>query len=77
MFHLHEETERVKQLSPERINATTVLLGLFIADPDAVVQQAVAAGAAIVSPIQDFEYGYRQAVIADPFVHQWIIQKRI
>jgi PhnB protein len=31
----------------------------------------------VISPLQTFEYGYRQGVVADPFGHQWLIQKRV
>jgi uncharacterized glyoxalase superfamily protein PhnB len=27
--------------------------------------------------MQDYDYGYRQGVIADPFGHQWLFEKRI
>src|SRR6187549_2512584 len=77
LFHLHEEVLRSNQLSPETVNATTLLIGLFSPDPDALFQQAVSAGGSISSPIQDYDYGYRQGVITDPFGHQWLIQKKI
>lgn len=77
MFHLHEEVNRKNQLSPDRVKATTSLIGLFTSDPDKLVNQAVKAGAKILDPIQDYDYGYRQATIEDPFGHQWLIQKKI
>lgn len=77
MFHLHEEAARNNQLSPDTLKATTMLIGLFTPDPDRFVGQASEAGARIASPIQDFDYGYRQGVVVDPFGHQWLIQKKI
>lgn len=77
MFHLHEETQRSSQLSPETVKATTNVIGLFTPDPDKLMQQASAAGGKVSSPIQDYDYGYRQGVITDPFGHQWLIQKKI
>jgi PhnB protein len=77
MFHLHEEVARVSTLSPERTGITTVLLGLFVDDPGAMAAMAVAAGAREISPVKDYEYGYRQATVADPFGHQWLLQKKI
>ena len=41
----------------------------------AVMEQAVAAGAVVLSPVIDYEYGYRQGEIKDPFGHHWIIEK--
>jgi PhnB protein len=77
MFHLHEETPGKKELSPETVNAVTSLIGTFVADPHAFVQKAVSAGARELNPVTDYDYGYRQGTIADPFGHQWLIQKKI
>lgn len=77
IFHLHEESSRNQQLSPKDLRYTTVLIGLFTPDPDALLQQGVDAGGAITSPIQSYDYGYRQGVLTDPFGHQWLLQKKI
>jgi PhnB protein len=44
---------------------------------DEVMNTALKAGAVEVSPAQDYEYGYRQGTIKDPFGHYWQIQKKI
>ena len=77
LFHLHEEVLRSNQVSPETVNVTTLLIGLFSPEPDKLFDQAFSAGGRISSPIQDYDYGYRQGVITDPFGHQWLIQKKI
>lgn len=77
IFHIHEETSRNHQLSPETVNAVTSLIGIFVNDPDRIMNNAVTAGAKVISPMQDYDYGYRQGVIVDPFGHQWLIQKKI
>lgn len=77
LFHLHEEVPRTGEFSPETLKGTTCLVGLFVADPDAVFRQAVAAGAQEVSPVQDYDYGYRQGTIVDPAGHQWLIQRKV
>lgn len=77
IFHMHEETPRNNRLSPETLNGTTVEVGLFIEDVDNIFQQAVSAGAEVLNSPQDYEYGYRQATIKDPFGHQWTFQKKI
>ncbi|MDB5126363.1 VOC family protein [Mucilaginibacter sp.] len=76
IFHMHEQWE-TKLVSPQRAGASTVSVNIFVEDVDAVVEQAVAAGAEITSPVQDFDYGYRQGDIIDPFGHCWQIQKKI
>jgi PhnB protein len=75
-FHLHEQWE-TKLISPHKAGASTVSVNIFVDDVDAVVAKAVAAGAKVTSPVQDFDYGYRQGDIIDIFGHCWQIQKRI
>ncbi|WP_184548451.1 VOC family protein [Mucilaginibacter sp. FT3.2] len=76
MFHLHEETAHSGMLSPKK-SKPSVTIGLFVDDVHAVIAQAVAAGAVVKSPVQDYDYGYRQGEIDDPFGHRWQIQKAI
>ncbi len=44
-------------------------------DPDAAFERAVAAGAAVVSPVEDQPYGWRVGRVVDPFGHHWEIGK--
>ena len=76
IFHLHEVTKQYF-FSPEKYNGTTAIIGLFVSDVDAVMNTAIEAGAIEVSPAKDYEYGYRQGEIKDPFGHLWLIQKKI
>jgi len=73
MFRLHEEGSRSP--SPDKAGSTTVTIGLTTDDVHAVVERTVAAGAVVVSPVKDYEYGYRQGEIRDPFGHHWLIEK--
>lgn len=73
IFRLHEEGAR--SLSPDKAGNTTVTIGLTVEDVQAMVEQAVAAGAIVLSPVIDYPYGYRQAEITDPFGHHWIIER--
>jgi PhnB protein len=77
LFHLHEEVPRTGEFSPETLNGTTSLVGLFVNDPDALIKRAVAAGGREISPAKDYDYGYRQGTIGDPAGHQWLIQRKI
>lgn len=77
LFHLHEEKISAGEFSPEQINGTTVLIGLFVPDVDAVMEKVRAAGGIIISPAQSYDYGYRQGEIKDPFGHVWMIEMRI
>ena len=73
MFRLHEEG--ASSLSPDKAGSTTVTIGLTADDVRAVVEQAVAAGATMLSPVIDYPYGYRQGELKDPFGHRWTIEK--
>ena len=77
IFHLHEETANPASFSPARHNGTTTTIGLFVPDVDAVMEKAIAAGAIVTSPVQDYDYGYRQGEIKDPFGHLWLIEMKI
>lgn len=77
MFHMHEEVTGKRELSPQTLNATCVILGVFVDNPDEVIAKAIAAGAITIHPPQDYEYGYRQGDIKDPFGHRWTFQKVI
>ena len=76
IFHLHEVTKPYF-FSPEEHNGTTAIIGLFVPDVDAVTDSALKAGATEISAAKDYDYGYRQAEIKDPFGHHWLIQKKI
>jgi PhnB protein len=77
LFHIHEENLKRLSFNPDLHKGTTVNIGLFVPDVDAVVEKSLAAGARIVTEAQDYDYGYRQAEIIDPFGHVWTIQKKI
>ena len=77
IFHIHEITAKPYFFSPEKNNGTTICIGLFVSNVDEVINKAIQAGAIEISPAQDYEYGYRQGTIKDPFGHYWQIQKKI
>lgn len=77
IFHIHEITAKRYFFSPDKNNGTTTCVGLFVPDVDEVMSKAISAGAIEISPAQNYEYGYRQGTIKDPFGHYWQIQKKI
>jgi uncharacterized glyoxalase superfamily protein PhnB len=46
---------------------------LHVEDADAMIAQAVAAGATVIRPAADQFYGERSGAVRDPFGHEWII----
>jgi len=60
------------RFSPQAIGGATGRTLLVVDDPDAMVTQAVAAGATAASGVAD-EHGWRLGRIFDPFGHEWEI----
>ncbi|MEJ3657332.1 VOC family protein [Actinomycetes bacterium KLBMP 9759] len=56
--------------------AMPVIMALYVADADAVGKRMEDAGAAVVYPIADQEYGERGGRLRDPFGHQWMIAQK-
>jgi PhnB protein len=76
IFHVHEVTAASEFVSPGLHKGTTVCIGLFVPDVDAMMGRAIEAGALEIQAAQDHAYGYRQGMIQDPFGHYWQIQKK-
>jgi len=75
LFRMHEEMGGDNNLSPDTAKGTTIVLGLQVPDPDVVAAKAEAAGGTILSPVKDYDYGYRQGMIKDPFGHHWQVER--
>lgn len=73
VFHVHEISQANYMRSPD--GKVTAVIGLFVEDVQAVTDKAIAAGAILKAPVTDHDYGYRQAMLEDPFGHRWQIQK--
>ncbi len=59
-----------------RKESLTMALHLYVADVDAVVARAVAAGAEVVMPVADQFWGDRYGQVRDPFGHRWSVATR-
>jgi PhnB protein len=71
-FWVGDESPQHFNFSPEGLGGSTVRIIFSVADPDAVVTRAVAAGATEIYPVAN-RHGWRLGRIADPFGHQWEI----
>ena len=76
-FWVSDESPEHLNFSPETLGGSTARMILVVEDPDAVFQQALAAGASLVSAVDDQPYGWRVGRVLDPFGHHWEIGKRI
>jgi PhnB protein len=74
-FWLADESPENQNFSPETLNGSTSRMVLIVADPDAIFERAVTAGATVVWPVADQRYGWRTGRIVDPFGHHWEISR--
>ena len=70
---LSDEYPEMDVRGPQTIGGSPVTLHLYVADVDATVERAVAAGAKVVRPVADQFYGDRAGKLVDPFGHQWFL----
>jgi PhnB protein len=68
---LADEHPEIGARSPQAFGGTPVSIMLYVKDVDAVVKQAVAAGATVTRPVEDKFYGDRMGSLTDPFGHAW------
>ena len=57
--------------SPKELGGTSAGVFLYVEDVDAVVQQAVEAGATVTMEVADQFWGDRYGIVQDPFGHNW------
>jgi PhnB protein len=62
---------------PRTLGGSPVSLHVYVEDVDATFEQAVAAGAEVVQPLEDKFYGDRSAQLRDPFGHVWSIATHV
>jgi PhnB protein len=74
---LSAEFPEMGVVGPRSLGGTSVTMCLYVADVDAVVERALAAGATIKRPVQDEFYGDRTGQVEDPFGYVWMIQTRM
>ncbi|ARP92662.1 glyoxalase [Bordetella genomosp. 9] len=58
---------------PQAGQPSSVLIHLYVADVDAVIERAVAAGAKVIMPPSDMFWGDRYGQIEDPQGHRWSV----
>jgi PhnB protein len=75
-FWVADESPDHKNFSPETVAGSTARMVMVVDDPDAAFAKAIAAGAAVVSPVGN-QHGWRVGRILDPFGHHWEIGKPV
>jgi PhnB protein len=62
-----------RRLAPGPAGGTGVTIHLNVADVDAVIAQAMAAGAKVLMEPADMFWGQRYGKLRDPFGHEWSV----
>jgi PhnB protein len=74
---LADEYPEMNFRSPQSLGGTPVNILIYVNDVDAVVKQAVAAGATLLRAVEDQFYGDRMGVLQDPFGHTWSLATHV
>lgn len=75
---VHDENPEWNMHGPQAIGGSPVQIFLYVEDADAVLEQAVAAGATELMPAEDYpSEGDRRGGVRDPFGHVWWIATHI
>jgi PhnB protein len=76
MVMLHGETAHLASRAPESDGSSPVVIYLYTEDVDGVVGRALAAGARLLTAVQDQAWGDRMGRIIDPAGHVWNVASR-
>jgi PhnB protein len=71
-FWIADESPSFGNYSPASLGGSTTRMILIVADPEAIMAQAIRAGATEVFPV-GIAHGWKTGRIADPFGHHWEI----
>lgn len=74
---LVDESPEWGALGPKTLKGSPVTIHLAVENVDAVVEQAVAAGAKVTMPVADMFWGDRYGVLQDPFGHNWSVATHV
>ncbi len=77
LIMVHGETKHLASRPPLVDGSSPVVIYLYIENVDSVIERAQAAGAKILTPLQDCFWGDRMARIADPSGHVWNVASRV
>jgi len=76
LIMVHGETAHLASRAPQGDGSSSVVIYLYLEDVDGVVERAVAAGARVLTPLEDCFWGDRMARIIDPQGHVWNVASR-
>ncbi len=77
VFFLSDAAPDFHAPTPAQVGACPTLMALRFDNADDIFNQAVAAGAEVLMPMQDWFWGERMGTIKDPFGYRWSLGKHI
>jgi PhnB protein len=77
MVMIEGEWPTLASRAPQPDGSSPVVLYIYVADVDAAIERAVAAGARILVPVTNQFWGDRTARILDPMGHVWTVSARV
>jgi PhnB protein len=77
MIMIEAEFPSLSNRAPQADGSSPVVIYVYVADVDAVVERAVAAGARVLLAVKNQFWGDRTGRIIDPSGHVWTISTRI
>jgi PhnB protein len=77
MVMIEGEWPTLASRAPQPDGSSPVVIYVYVADVDAVIERAVAAGARVLIPVKNQFWGDRTGRIIDPSGHVWTISTRI
>ncbi|HTU65988.1 MAG TPA: VOC family protein [Steroidobacteraceae bacterium] len=77
MLLLTDECPPMGAFGPQKLGGSPVTIHLSVADADASVARAVAAGAKSTMPVTEMFWGARYGVLQDPFGHSWSVATQV
>jgi PhnB protein len=77
MVLLSDEFPGAETRSPASLGTSTVTMHIYTKDVNKLWEQAIAAGARIVMPLNNQFWGERYGQLSDPFGHRWSLSQQV
>ena len=77
MIMIEGEWPTLASRAPQPDGSSPVVIYVYVEDVDGVIERAVAAGARVLTPVQNQFWGDRTGRIVDPAGHVWTVSTRV
>jgi PhnB protein len=74
---LADESPQMNAKGPKAYGGSPVSFFLYVEDVDASFARAIDAGATVIRPVADQDYGDRMGGLKDPFGHSWWLASHV